>query len=172
MQPNSILLKSFFFFAVFCWLCGVTVHALAFSGMDVEERFPLVWLMHGCVFVVFIPALINQMLKPEMRELQRTRKSLAVFKVMFRGVPVWLLVLTGAGLVYAFVNFMLFMKAMPGTPSFRDGQYILQSHGTILQTITETEYHAAKAQTIRGFSGHWIAFFGIGVAMLYPFKKV
>jgi hypothetical protein len=40
-----------------------------------------------------------------------------------------------------------------------------------MRNITEQEYHHYKAATIRGFSGHWVAFYGLAAAVLYPFKR-
>jgi len=41
----------------------------------------------------------------------------------------------------------------------------------LLATLTEKEFHHYKANETRGFSGHWIAFYGIAMAVLFPFQK-
>jgi len=82
-----------------------------------------------------------------------------------------MVVIAAAGLFYAFVNFLLFMTMQNGTPAFKDGQYYLHNHGKLIRNITEQEYHHFKANLLRGFSGHWIAFYGIAAAVLYPFKQ-
>jgi hypothetical protein len=76
-----------------------------------------------------------------------------------------------AGFYYAIVNFLVFMFSDPGTPAIKDGQYYLHTHGQWIRNITEQEYHHYKAATIRGFSGHWVAFYGLAAAVLYPFKR-
>lgn len=58
-----------------------------------------------------------------------------------------------------------------GSIGIRDGQYILHSHGKLIRTITEQEYHLAQANEARGFSGHWIAFYGIAMVIWYPFWR-
>lgn len=63
------------------------------------------------------------------------------------------------------------MSSQPGSPEIQDGQYILQNHGKLIRTITEQEYHHYKANEVRGFSGHWLIFYGFSAALLYPFGK-
>jgi len=44
-------------------------------------------------------------------------------------------------------------------------------HGTLIRIITEKEFHHYQANEIRGFSGHWLIFYGFAAAVLYPFKN-
>jgi hypothetical protein len=96
---------------------------------------------------------------------------LGFYKIAFKQTPTWLAVLAIGGFLYAFLNFMLFMGSEIGTPDIEGGKYILQNHGQLIKTITEQEYHHFKANEMRGFSGHWIAFYGIAMAILYPFSR-
>ena len=90
---------------------------------------------------------------------------------MFSQTPPWLAKIAIAGFFYAFINFGLFMLSDKGTPEIKDGHYFLQNHGQITRQITEKEYYHYKAGNLRGFSGHWIAFYGIAAAILFPFGK-
>jgi len=91
-------------------------------------------------------------------------------KIIFKNVPRWLIVIAIVGSFYAFINFVLFVATQHGVPDIQNGQYVLQSHGTLIKTLSEQEYHHFKANEVRGFSGHWIAFYGIAMAVLFPFK--
>ena len=91
------------------------------------------------------------------------------FRVIFRNTPTWLAIVAIVGFYYAIVNFTLFMFSQHGTPSIKDGQFVLENHGQLLATLTEKEFHHCKANDTRGFSGHWVAFYGIAMAVL--FKK-
>ena len=62
------------------------------------------------------------------------------------------------------------MISQPGTPEIRDGQYILQNHGHLVKTVTESEYYHYLANQTRAFSGHWIMFYGIAAAVLFQTK--
>ena len=92
------------------------------------------------------------------------------FKPILKNIPSWLIVITIAGFFYAIINFMLFIASRLGSPDIQNGQYVLQNHGQLIKTLTEREYHHYKANELRGFSGHWIAFYGIATAALFPFK--
>jgi len=63
---------------------------------------------------------------------------------------------------------MLFAISQSGVPDIKNEQYILQNHGQLIRILTEQEYHHYKANEVRGFSGHWIAFYGIAMAVLFP----
>ena len=61
---------------------------------------------------------------------------------------------------YTFVNFMLFFYLSEGaSPGISIGSYVLQSHGTVIRELTESEYNWQQAYILRGFSGHWLIFY-------------
>jgi hypothetical protein len=66
---------------------------------------------------------------------------------------------------------MLFMTSQIGSPSIKDGQYILENHGTFIKILTEAEYNHFQANIVRGFSGHWLLFYSFVATLLYPSIK-
>lgn len=66
------------------------------------------------------------------------------FKAM--PAPVWLKIIAIACFVYAIVNFLLFMAPFQASPE-------------------------NDPDIIRGFSGHWMAFYGMAALILYPFGQ-
>jgi hypothetical protein len=163
--------KLLFYFAATGWALGLIINLLAWFDIDVSEYLPFIWVLHIGIFIVWIPAIIQ--LKKKQRPALNIfpAKPFTLIKSITHGVPQWLVSIAIAGFVYAFINFGLFILQLPGTPDIKDGHYILQNHGQLLRQITEKEYHHYKAVTIRGFSGHWIFFYGLAAAMLYPFAK-
>ena len=165
-----------FWFAVTGWLLGLLVHILSIFGVDVQTKIPYIWLLHLGIFVVWIPTILtlrkNQGIRAfESSDPRKRMNPFGFFKALCEQAPVWMVVIAAAGLFYAFVNFLLFMTMQNGTPAFKDGQYYLHNHGKLIRNITEQEYHYIKASMLRGFSGHWIAFYGIAAAVLYPFRQ-
>ncbi|MFN8395906.1 MAG: hypothetical protein U0176_14815 [Bacteroidia bacterium] len=79
--------------------------------------------------------------------------------------PGWLILLAIVGFYYAFFNFMVFAMNNPTLPGIRDGQYILHSHGKLIQADHGAGYHLAQANEGGGFSGHWIAVYGIAMVI-------
>ena len=64
-----------------------------------------------------------------------------------------------AAFIYAFINFALFMVLMEGgSPSVKNGNYYLQSHGRKIRDLTKDEYLRFQSYEVRGFSGHWMFF--------------
>lgn len=63
---------------------------------------------------------------------------------------------------------MIFMAASEGGgPEFTDGKYILESHGTFIRELTKDEFVSMKANIVRGFSGHWMAFYSLAMGILW-----
>jgi hypothetical protein len=51
-----------------------------------------------------------------------------------------------------------------GSPTIRDGQYLLLEHGKLIRELTASEYRALQTNEVRGFSGHWLVFFFVPAA--------
>jgi hypothetical protein len=169
--------KMLFWTAVTGWGLSVTVHLLSWADVDVKSWFPAVWLLHIGIFVVWIPAIL-QLRKNPAFQLQRQSglmqrlNPIESFKAMFIGTPKWLTIIAIVGFYYAVANFMIFMVLIHnGSPAIQDGQFVLQNHGQVLSAISEKEFHHFEAVETRGFSGHWIAFYGLAMAILYPWKN-
>jgi len=165
--------KYLFYFAVFGWGLSLLIHVLALADIDVTESIPFVWLLHVGIFVVWLPVVV------ELRKDQALQNGsflnrmnpVSFYKTLFKGTPPLLVITALAGFFYAMINFLLFMQSQTGVPDLREGQYILHNHGQLIKTLTEAEYHHYKANEVRGFSGHWIAFYGIATAVLFRFNK-
>ncbi len=80
-------------------------------------------------------------------------------KRLFELCPGWAKALAAGLVVYAAVNFVVFLKLMHGgSPEEADGQYYLQDHGRVVRQLTKTEYRQFLAYEVRGFSGHLMVF--------------
>jgi hypothetical protein len=165
--------KFLFFFAVTGWILAVTAHLLSLADYDVNEQFPFVWILHVGIFIVWIPTVLNLKKNEELKELKLSGANQRAFlKAVFKNTPAWMTVIAIAGMLFAVANFMLFMfDGARGVALIRNGQYVLDNHGQVIKTLTLQEYNHQRASHIRGFSGHWIAFYGIAAALSYPFGK-
>lgn len=155
---------------------GLVVHLLTVADVDVTAKVPLVWVLHSGIFVVWLPAILTLKNSRVARDFQKagtlnTMNPVALLKMMFHNTPTWLAVIAIAGLLYAPINFMVFIASQTGVPDIHNGQYILHNHGQLIKTLTEQEYHHYRANELRGFSGHWLAFYGMAAAILFPFGK-
>lgn len=171
-KENNSSVKSqmvLFYITVVCWVISLLTHILALADFDVAEKFPFIWLLHIGIFVVIVSAIFVFRKSLQLQDEQIKSNPLKVFGTLLKGTPYWLIGIGIAGFIYALINFSLFASSQIGTPDIQNGHYVLQEHGQLIKTITETEYHHYKANEVRGFSGHWIAFYGIGMALLYPY---
>lgn len=166
-------LKPFLFsFALAGFLASVAIHASTFQGWYFGQSGKmLMGLMHIGVFVAFIPSVL--LLAARRKEKYGSPAPRLTYRqqldLLFGGLPLWPRVLFLLLLFYALANFFLNMPA--GGPSINDGQYVLSNHGKILKVLTEAEYYQAKTHELRGFSGHWIAFYYFAVLVLVSRKS-
>ena len=144
------------------FIASMAVHLAALSGIDVEERLPYVWALHAGIFVVALPYAILNRNKPKVKP---------SWDMLGTAFSRWAR-FVGAGLfAYAILNFVLFIDATEGgNPTIRDGKYLLLNHGALIRELTLAEFSAAKANVIRGFSGHWMVFY-FGLTAYFLFKK-
>ncbi len=166
--------KLIFYFAVIGWALGLTVHLLSLADFDTTAKYPFIWLLHAGIFIVWFPAVYNLSKSEELKTFRQSAtltNSLGFYKIVFRHTPRWLIIIAAAGFVYTIVNFMLFMVTQHGSPDMKDGHYILQDHGKLIKILTEHEYHHYRANEVRAFSGHWLAFYGMAAALLFPYTK-
>jgi len=139
--------KILFSIACLGWISSVTVHIMSITEGDITEKYPLVMGLHAGVFVVWIPMFLYLNKDKDFKQLQQAgflqrSNPFATFEVMFKNAPTYLKIIAIAGFIYVPINFMM--------PALEPD---------------------VKVNTGRLFSGHWIAFYGVALASLYPFKK-
>lgn len=168
----------FYNIAFVLWGVAFIVHVLSVMGIAVQEYVPFVFVLHGGVFLVFFPAIIFSIidrggfdLDNKITRRERARENRRAMFQLFKTVPKWLSVSVIIAFIYAMLNFFLFMSSQPGGPEIKEGQYVLQNHGTIIKELTKEEYLFYLSNELRGFSGHWLLFYGAAALMLYPNKK-
>ena len=167
--------KYLFYFALTGWTLGLLVHILSVADIDVTEKAPFIWLLHIGIFIVWLPVVLDLKNNEELQAYKQSglanrMNSIAFFKIIFKDTPTWMAVIAVGGFLYAFINFALFFTSQVGTPEIKDGLYVLSNHGKLIRILTEQEYHHFKANEVRGFSGHWILFYGFATALLYKFS--
>jgi hypothetical protein len=132
------LLKPFMWLGIAGFIASALVHVRALEGLP-SPFGPATWVLHIGIFVIWLPAvLVGQ-------RLTKTATPANAFKAPFRGCPAWVQPGSYVLLAYAMVNFFLFFGNSRQYPK-----------GAVPDLV---EY--------RGFSGHWMLFYYVGVAMLY-----
>ena len=165
--------KLVFFIAVVAFFLGLIVHIFSVAGIDVKENISFIWVLHLGIFPVWGFVMFLLMKKKEFSSLQQSGGLAALnpftlFRICFRDTPRWMIILIICCFIYAVINFVLYIISGPASVDIRDGQYTLESNGKVIAILTEARYHYHRANQLRGFSGHWIAFYGAAIAILYP----
>ncbi len=153
------------------YLISVTLYALTFKDID-SQSLPIYSYLTFLLFGTWIIAVLKLSTSTELKEL-RTKKQknpITIFKVIFNGTPLWISIIAGLSFVFAMVSFGIIMYTQKGVVSTLEGERVIHNHGDIIKTLTEEEYRHALAVQARGFVGHYLAFFSVGAAILYPEK--
>lgn len=140
----AIVLTFFFGLAVIGLALSVVAHLAAVFGFS-QPLGEAVMGLHVGIFVVWLPAVMVA------NRLVADFKRKDFWTAALRGCPRWMRAVTFVIFVYAFLNFFLFLGNQP--PRGKSQK-------------------ADAPEVVRGFSGHWMAFYSAGAALLYSGLKV
>lgn len=133
----TVLLFPFILLAAAGLFLSVAVHIAAILSVQVPGG-NTVWGLHIGIFVVWLPTVLV------FARMSRFANQKNLWKVALSGCPVWMRRTLYALFAYATINFAFFMLSSG-------------SRGTGIASGTE----------IRGFSGHWMVFYGTAFATMY-----
>ena len=153
------------------YLTSLVLYGLTLWDIDAQEL-PLYWPLTFLMFGVWFAAVLKLRAFAKSQVTQRTMQfnPSPILKYMFKGTPLWLIIVTGLSFVFALSSFVALMVAQPGVVSIIEGKRVLHNHGDILKELTSQEYQHALAIEARRSLGHYLLFFGAATAILYPRK--
>ncbi len=147
-----------FYGALIGWLASLAVHVLSVFHNDVSEKFPIVWGLHLGIIGIYLLAIVELKKMPVFKDKLVLNSPLKVVKILAKGVPVILIVIAVAGFIYFQFSTLYFIMPQNGMQAFQNGAPV------------PSDLKLQQASSIRGFSGAWVAFYGLGLVALYPFK--
>jgi len=125
------------------FLLSLAIHVIALVGR-VPPGGEAVMAMHFGVFVVWLPAMLVSM-RLNQGQPRRGWRGWNTWRNMLAGCPTWMKYGAYGLFAYAFLNFFLAFGGKTENPS-----------GGIADPLT-----------LRGFSGHWMLFYGLAFAILF-----
>jgi hypothetical protein len=137
----KVILYPFMVLAGFGLALSIAAHCMALAGVPIPGG-RLVWGLHIGIFVVWIPTVLTSM------QTTRYANRKDFWKVALAGCPLWM---RRAGYIlfgYAILNFIVFMA-------------------TTANQSKQQQIGDAPPSVVRGFSGHWMIFYGAAFAVLY-----
>src|SRR5436190_19920974 len=137
----KVILYPFMVLAGFGLALSIAAHCMALAGVPIPGG-KLVWGLHIGIFVVWIPTVLTSM------QTTRYANRKDFWKVALAGCPLWM---RRAGYIlfgYAILNFIVFMATTASQPK-------------------QQQIGDAPPAVVRGFSGHWMIFYGTAFAVLY-----
>ncbi len=161
-------------FIYYLALAGIIISAvttlLAAAGVDLWSLCPLSMALVPATFIVWFPAILEAIKKQrdQIPSPGGIANPYATLGIYFKDTPAWLGFVALISFVFALINFCAFLAQQPGSPTIKNGQFILEDHGQFVRTITEEEYHRYQANGASAVSGYALAFFAVGAALLAP----
>lgn len=165
--------KWVFIFTIIGWCSALTLNLITVSRPDILVDYRLfVALLPG--ILVILSSLIHKALQlpdPQSPSLQNEEQNQLSLSRLFSHTPKWLIWLCVMGFGYVFVNFGSLILSPEGVPSIRNGEYVLAHRNKTIAVITATEYFQFKADQMRAFTSVPLAFYGLGIAGFFPFRR-
>ncbi len=160
-------MKALFLVAVFGLVSSAAAHFSTFLGVNPQRVFPPVWILHILIFVIWIPVVVSS------RRIRTEDNRRDFWKIASRHAPGWMKSLSTALFAYALFNFFftIFVLNEGGVPAVLNGKKVIHSHGKVIRELTDAEYEAHQAYSVRTFSGHWMIFYATGMTVLYSRMK-
>jgi len=154
------------------FFASLTLYILTFWNVDASAT-PVYMPLTIVLFATWLAAILKLVRNPELKAHQKSKSKNPVtfFKLAFKGTPVWVQVVAGASFIFAMVSFAYFIYTQPGVVGVIDGNKVLHNRGEIIKELTDQEYIKALAIDSRKSLGHFLAFFGVGTAILFPEKN-
>ena len=137
---TQILLPPLMLYAACGLALSLLVHVLSFFGIQFGGN-TLFFGLHVGIFPLWIPVVLIS------RKMSGGARRMDMWKIMLSGCPPWMKYMTYGFFIYAFVNFAIFMLLVSTHPPVKG--------------VTEP-----PAEVLHGFSGHWMAFYSAGLAIL------
>ena len=134
---NAILLP-FIGLSAIGLLLSIVVHLASLVGLPIPGG-KLVWSLHIGIFVVWFPAVLVA------NRINRGKPQRDLWKNVLSGAPTWMRYVGYALFAYAILNFLWFIAVTRSGPSPQGD---------------------APLSEVRGFSGHWMVFYGAAFGVL------
>jgi hypothetical protein len=138
------ILSPFILLSAIGFILSVAAHIRSIQGIPLPGG-KAVWALHAGIFVVWIPTVIVSI------PFTRGAKRKDFWKITLIGCPKWMRQALYVVFAYAILNFIFFMVTTVNRPPPKGD---------------------APPEIVRGFSGHWMAFYGAAFATLYSFYVV
>ena len=135
------LLLPFMALAVIGFILSLYIHIISLLGMP-SPFGAATWSLHIGCFVIWLPAVLVS------RKIMQGVPKKDFWKVALAGCPSWMKYLLYAFFGYAVINFAIFFVATGTSGKHQMGA-------------------TPPPSILRGFSGHWLAFYSAGFALLY-----
>jgi len=137
---TQIAVLPFMVYAACGLVASLAVHVLSLFGMSVGGN-GLFFGLHIGIFPLWIPVTLIT------RKMMAGARRQDFWKIALSGCPSWMRYMTLGFLGYAFLNFAIFI-------------------GLVLMHPPPKGAAAPPAEVLHGFSGHWMAFYSAGLAIL------
>ena len=163
------ILPIFTTIGAFGYLVTLTLYLLTFWKVDASST-PIYWPLTFILIATWLVTILKLVRDPKVKEHQKSKSMnpITFVKVIFNGTPVWVIVLAVASWVFGMISFAYLMRYQPGVVDIIDGKKVLHNHGSIIKELSDEEYIEALAIQSRQFIGHYLIFFGVGTAILWP----
>jgi hypothetical protein len=134
------------------FLASVVIYVQSYRGTTMDRIARWAIILHIGIFVLLAPLYAM--------EYHAVRQRSFFLKGFAREMPTWVVPgVRSLGLFFA-IHFVLFLvQGYAAVPEVMNGGYVLNDHGRIARTLTQSEYFALKGEELRLFATGWLFFY-------------
>jgi hypothetical protein len=148
--------------------CGLAASTAAYIASYFGSTMDSLWhwalLLHMGIFILVLPMFAL--------EYSSIENNVFFWKGFKEGRPAWTVsAITAAGLIFFFHFAFFLIQSHAASPQIKNGDYVLDDHGSIIKVLTYGEYLFLKGAELRIFATGWI-FFYLVLAMYWWFPRV
>ena len=131
---------------------SIVIYIASYGGATMDAIFRWAIVLHIGIFVLLLPIYAV--------EYSTVRQRTFFSKGFARGMPRWVVPSTKLLALFFAVHFVLFLAQSHGSaPEIKNGEYVLNDHGKIVKTLTQSEFYKLKGAELRLFATEWMFFY-------------
>ena len=138
-------------------LAGLVVYIASYRGATIDAIARWAIALHVGVFTLLLPMYAV--------EYSQVRQRTFFWRGFGRNMPKWVISAIKLLGLFFVVHFVLFLaESHASSPELKDGQYVLDDHGTTIRTLTRAQYYSLKGAELRLFATGWMFFYLVPTA--------
>jgi hypothetical protein len=138
-------------------IASIVIYVASYRGSTMDDIARVGIALHVGIFALLLPICAG--------EYSTMKQRTFFWKGFAQRMPKWVIPSIKLLALFFAVHFVLFLtQSHASAPKIKNGQYVLDDHGTIVKALTQSEYFKIKGAELRLFATGWMFFYFVPAA--------